>query len=101
MPVLTGAALKAAGLEGHLKRKAAPVEIPAVAEAPKAIVPKDGWRMHHPDDPFHTMDCIIAIGAEEVHIKKGIALVGEETAKELERRGWLRGAKVEDYEYIQ
>jgi hypothetical protein len=102
MPVLTGADLRAARNGGSLKKPAKPIEIPVEAEdevaVEKSSASTDGWRMHHPDDPSHSMDCTIEVDAVTVQIKRGVALVDEKTALELERRGWIRGAKVEDYD---
>lgn len=100
MPVLTGADMRAARLNNKAKPKAAIPEIPVAVEV-KEKASTDGYRMHHPDDPYHAMDCVIKIDEVDVQITRGVALVGEKTALELERRGWLRGAKVENYADFQ
>jgi len=101
MPVLTGAELKAARLSGNPEKKIKPVDNIPEIKVPEVEESTEGYRMHHPDDPTHSMNCTIEVNGKTVQIKQGVAVVDEMTAREFERRGWLRGAKVDDYDNFE
>lgn len=92
MPVLTG------------RQRALAAEAPKPEVSPRADVqgtppagPSPLVRMHHPDDPYHRMCVSMTVdGFPGFEVKDGIATVPEGTAKELERRGWLRGSEVKE-----
>lgn len=93
MPVLTARQARDTAPEPERVRYDLPER--AKQEAP---VDKIKIRMHHPDDPAHGMNLDMDLGGAVIEIRGGVAIVGQEAAKELERRGWLRGSEVEVHE---
>jgi len=95
--VLTGKQLRESSL-GKQPKEADPVreplDIQETAKEPEKA-PEDSFRMHHPDDPSKSMTCKILFMDQEIEIQNGVAVVDESVAAELEKRGWLRGSKVE------
>lgn len=102
--ILTGGELEArlAGKHPALRGKKPPAAeppkpVPEDGDAPKPAPAGPRVRMHHPDDPLHTMTCSVTVLGRVVKIERGVAEVDQDQARFLESGGWLRGAEVDKW----